>query len=431
MKIERGINQPSNKDKLRKGIVTVGTAAALLAGANNVEANEINLNQEKTTTESQELSSVNPSPESYNAQEKIVSPSFKRRKQARINNPLKSFLEDMQHSENISYQKLELKLSADYDDKLSILLGLEIKLLQLTEESQVYNELRKSHDEIKKQLDSKQKSIVRLQERRGEIQKDANNILQDENLKYIYERAPQLIVKLEDIRKNLINIVNTSDYLKKLQKEFNCNREEAKKHQEVRLNNLKSVTFFFRKSSMIDKDSNKGTESTSAYYSPEWHEICLPYNEEESKVLHFATHELLHSITVGEEGLSAKAKSLLNSSFQENTDYSSKYNEYLASSAERYVRLKLLELELDRLGIKKIGKKITKSGYKKMIDWYNEKKDNNNSYNQDLFHLLETINVKDEAQSRDNLNQLFQEIADNQDTYYHPGWNYDKSENVT
>jgi hypothetical protein len=425
-----------------KKILKTGLAIGLATSAETpVQAENFkSTDQKKEKTENAiELTATNPSPESYDASEKIKHiPRKEQYDQARKENPLNALLDDMQYSENVTLLKEEQAILNNYDEKLADLLRMEFELNKLEKSSSEYTELLAEYENKKKDLERIDETTDNLQLRRLEIQKDKHNVLSDSQLKHIYERAPQIIKQLEDIRENLISIVNSSQYLKKLQTEFNCDLKEAKEHQTVRLNNLKTVTIFFRNSSELSNPYGGGV-SSSAYYTSERHEVCLPYDKPEEELLHFATHELIHSITNGENGLSAKTKSLLQSNFKKSEKHSSEFNIYLSKTTERYVRLKMLEIELDRLGIKKVGKKISSQGYKKMMDWYEEQKiKTDNSSLRDNFQLLETTDGLDEDSGREKLNQLFQELADNQEDnssenksdYRHSGWDYNNPDNL-
>lgn len=448
---EEEISEEKNKDpetalgRIRKAqlgqkIIKLGAAATLLAGLNTpLKAETMSPDKEKEKKEMLE-NSINPSPESYDAYLKIKKiPRAEQKREERLNSPLNAFLEDMQYSESISLMTEEQSFAADYVEKLTESLKQEYQLSKLDKSSPGYLEALKVYETNKGKVEEIDKKVDDLQTRAIEIQEDKQNVLKDNRLKEIFEKAPDIISKVEAVRNDLIKTVSESQYLKKLQEEFNCSLKEAKEHQATRINNLKNVEITFKSSGEL-LNPYGGTISSSAYYNTKHHNICLPYDIPEEKIVHFAAHELIHSITMAEKGLSAKTKDLLNSSFKESEIQSSNFNEYLSRSSERYVRLKMLERELDDLGIKKMGEKITKKGYSRMMKWLKEQRNNeDNSYANDNFHLLETTKGLDDDEGTKEINNLFEKIASNDingdtekgETYSHSGWDYNNPNNVS
>lgn len=420
-----------------KKVLKTGIAVGLAASAESpVQAENFKSNDREADKIENvaELTDKNPTPESYDAFEKIKNiPRATEKIQKRLDDPMGELLEDMKYSElTVCYIKIaDLKkttkdLNEELDKMDSGLLSLDKNSPDYLKESEAFNEKYQKflnvHEEIKK-----------INKRVEEIQADKNNVLNDENLKSIFENSPEMLNKVEQVRKELIDIVSTKQYLNKLRSEFNCSLDEARRHQAVRINNLKTVAIGFRNS--IDLASNYfGNTPAAAIYFSDYHNINLPYNRSDEKITHFAFHELLHSLTNGDSGLSAKAVKKLGDNAANNKKYSGDINEYLMRPTERYVRLKMLELELNKLGIKKFGEKISKSGYKKMIQWLEESK-YDNDFSRDGVEFLETTKGLGDENGRQLINNIFEEIADNQEVdnqnnYKHPGWDYNNPENL-
>lgn len=423
---------------LGKKVLKAGLAIGLAAGAEApVQAENFkSFDKEKDKLENTaELTAENPSSESYDAFEKIKKDHYiKKEKEERLKNPLKSLLNDIKNSEivkcSIEIDNLWTK-NNEYDpNKL-------VKILTPDNRGTVeHEEALKTYLKMIEYQDSVSGEIKKLENKQNKLREGELDILAEDNLKAIYEKGPMIIESVENVRKKLFDVISSRQYLEKLQLEFNCSLDEAKKHQEVRFNNLKNVDIVF-KSSIELKTPTFFNNPAMARYNSNFHQIELPYDLSIDKISELAIHELIHSIVMGDKGLSVKAVSELNSSADKNEKYSQRLNNYFISPAERYVRLKMLELELDKLGIKKFGEKISKSGYKKMIQWLEESKDKTD-FSIDGVEFLETTKDLDDEKGLETLNNLFEEIADNQENdsikkdhdYRHPAWNYNNPDNL-
>ena len=419
--------------KVLKTGIAIGLAASAESPvqAENFKSNDNDPDKIESVTE---LKENNPTPESYDAFEKIKNvPRAKEKRQKRLDDPMGELLEDIRYSEPIvCFIKIE-NLKKDANNLNEELGEIDSKLSSLNKNSSEYlKELEVLKEKHQKFL-STNEEIKKINKRVEEIYANKNNFLGDENLKSIYENSTKILNETEQVRKELIDIVSTKNYLKKLQSEFNCSLDEAKRHQAVRINNLKTVLISFKNS--IELGSNYfGNTPAGAKYFPDYHEIYLPYNRSSEKINRFAFHELLHALTNGDNGLSAKAVKTLSYNASNNKNYDKSLNEYLLRPTERYVRLKMLELELDKLGIKKFGERISKSGYKKMIQWLEESK-YDTDFSADGVEFLETTKGLDNENGRQVINSIFEEIADNQEMdnqndYKHPGWDYNNPENL-
>jgi hypothetical protein len=140
-------------------------------------------------------------------------------------------------------------------------------------------------------------------------------------------------------------------------------------------------------------------------------------------------------MTLGNDGLSTKSKKILTDSFVGNKSIDENEHAYFKDPTERYVRLKILEIELDRLGIKKLGEKLTKEQFNKILEnsinkMTSKDQDDSMFLNKNAFDFLEFLNMEDGKNGGyELLKKMLDEIALNEseskgDTYSHDEWNY-------
>lgn len=213
--------------------------------------------------------------------------------------------------------------------------------------------------------------------------------------------APELFSAIESARQEVKQIIGSSGYLTKLQQEFGCSLTEAKKHQETRLTNLELTNYALTsRNEVIDiyqkefHDSSDFSQVVLAYASIRNNMIYFPYDYDfnacvradqdkyqfdvsKHNLHNVARHEFLHRATNSNQGLSPKATKLLEQSFLSNTgnqEINKLYNKYFSIPTERYVRLKILEINLAELGVKNIGEEFTHEHFDKMMELYKNKK---------------------------------------------------------
>ncbi|HPT08204.1 MAG TPA: hypothetical protein PLE28_00715 [bacterium] len=202
--------------------------------------------------------------------------------------------------------------------------------------------------------------------------------------------------QMVDSIKNEIKIhIESKEYLNKLTIELDSNVLEATVQQQIRLKNLANLKCNFVSLEALNSDSNVEMFS---YYLGGTVNIYLPYNSEDEEYLKAATyHEILHEVTLGEKNISKKTIQTLKESY---TTKNSNYG-YFFDPSERLVRKQVLDLEMEKLGIKKYGEKFTHEHYNQLIRLYN-----NNKLSQDADRLLETTKPE-------YFEKLMNEIAQN------------------
>lgn len=194
------------------------------------------------------------------------------------------------------------------------------------------------------------------------------------------DSAMAIFRQIEAARHDAILLMSSEKYLKKLQREYGCDRAEAKKHQQVRIANIEISNYQIM--TIAEIQSYRGELSYAIAYAVRGtNNILIAFDVQREKRPYFiqevAMHEFLHKSTDSRNGISARASSLLTSSFE---GYSlidainsweiartSRLNAYYSSDEERYVRFKALELDLYKYGLKDLGAPLTRRAYRKMM----------------------------------------------------------------
>jgi hypothetical protein len=415
-------------NKLAKTAMFAGT---LLSVENSLHAQNIRPTNEDAKMEISILDTdkrQNPTPDSYDVRE-LFNRSENNQKNIQ-NNP--EACRQMISSAIEASKMMTLTIERQNIDKK----WWEINQLTLELEKKLNSIPNKNSSEYKNTADSLKQKNVEL-ELIGEESKYKTTLLnkivsgessdlEAEKEKY-KKNAPELIKQVEAARENVIKIISSDDYLEKIQKEFNCRREEAEKHQKIRISNVRLANCTFKSKKELELSMG-----CAAAYNHN-HTLLLPYDESSEKISDLATHEFFHSSTIGNDGISLKAREILEKSFKNYSDYSKHTNDYLSNPTERYVRLKLLDMELDRLNIKKIGEKFTKKHYDKMMKIFNDNSINKeDSLDENAKELIKT--TIQSGSNYEDIKQLIDEIAMNQKNematpekggnYQYPGWDY-------
>jgi len=165
--------------------------------------------------------------------------------------------------------------------------------------------------------------------------------------------------------------IKSPEYLQKLMLEFGVSEDEAKQHQVVRLNNLLRGTYSF-----VDEkgeDPNFTEDRKTKTFITEI--ISDEYN---------AYHEILgHKSVAGNRGLPQRTRNLFIMAQKDEKEIARVFNwnnlsseerekmdRYIASPAEIYARKKVLDIEMENLGIKKYGEKFTPQTYDNLMEAY-------------------------------------------------------------
>jgi hypothetical protein len=235
------------------------------------------------------------------------------------------------------------------------------------------------------------------------------------------EEYNSIIKEYDQIFDKLLNHIASEDYLNKIVKEFDCSLEAGKKIQESRIDNLKLGKYSLHETANIfrweedDKTGEIFPNSAKAY---------LKYNDKDKEEV--ATHELAgHKATFGEYGMSKEAKGLFKEAVISEKDFLSTHSyqeqryKYLSDLTEIYARKKVLDLEMEKLNIKKYGEPFIKDKHLPVLMKLRDEKKLSDS----ALEFLEVIKPE-------YFEKIFNEIAENNNgNYYHSGWNYNEDNN--
>lgn len=236
------------------------------------------------------------------------------------------------------------------------------------------------------------------------------------------EKITDLILLAEQAKSDVINHIGSPEYLKKLAKEMNISEHDAKEQQQTRLKNLQNVSYDFKNSGLIFQLTRKtSSEGAIAFHMSENNGIYLPYNidlknEKEKRDFYaIIQHEMLHGLIPSDEMISPKANNLLTESFD--SSLVKKGDNYFTPS-ELIVRKQVLDLEMEKLGIKKYGEEFTNEHYQKLLSLADENKLSSNALELIIF-------IKS-----NNFLKVMNELAENNNkNYYHSNWNYSEINN--
>lgn len=195
-----------------------------------------------------------------------------------------------------------------------------------------------------------------------------------EYIEPLKEKASQ---KSEGIRMELLKHIASHEYLKKLEVEFNGNVSKAKKAQKERVDNLKSVKItIISHGSLVKRymtEYKKSDENVGGFYDSEKHEIVIPIVDDIGAALHELLHASVRRLNSDNSNLH-KLYILSAESYKHDPDDALRDGRYYSNPYERLARKQVLDLELERLGIKKYGERFTDTHYEKMMKLYKREK---------------------------------------------------------
>ena len=301
------------------------------------------------------------------------------------------------------------------------------KLFLSSTESEIsdgYSKFRNKKDSarIKKEVDENMKSVsLQVEEVKGKISESEKKNAKDKII--------SILSLVEGAKIELLKHIGSDEYLNKLSKEMNISKEAAKEHQKVRINNIKNLTCDLKSSHEIFFNQ-KGGVPAYAYY--DWNnKIVLPYNidlnnkKEKDFFYEAILHEILHESTQYEKGMSIKSQNYLKKSFKPKDFTEEKdFVEYYSSLGELIVRKQILDLEMEKLDIKKYSERFTYEHYQKLL-----KLKINNKLSPNAVQFIEHIKPEKFIKI---MNELAEEKNDQNNDgkiYYHPGWDYGDQEN--
>jgi len=430
-------------NSLSHKLIKAGTAATLFLGVENgIKAENKNNDLKDTkieTVNNLKIENNNPTPESYDARHIVKDVETRLKNIDNYKESSAVLVADGIKKSNKEYSEFIINYASEKLTKIleeTQTLKNKISELDSKKDSSLY---QKISEELQNNQDRLEIWNKFKKEKENEIKeiKETPEFKFSQNDLNVIKNSPALINAFESAKNEIISILSSQNYLKKLAIEFNCDIKEAKLHQATRINNVRLASCEFLSRSFLF-----GVTSSQAYYSPTLHQISLPYDVDLKKITDLAIHELLHSATLSSKGLSVNAKHLLSEeSFKSGFEYEKGENDYFSNPTERYVRIKILDIELDRLGIKKLGENMTKDQYHKMLEVYmnqiSGKIKGKDGFNDNAMQFIDFTKDGDNKEGGYEIyKKLFNEIALNQggenkekEIYKHGAWSYGDKEN--
>ncbi|MFZ2986349.1 MAG: hypothetical protein WA083_06540, partial [Candidatus Moraniibacteriota bacterium] len=223
---------------------------------------------------------------------------------------------------------------------------------------------------------------------------------------------------LERVLNELGEHINSEEYLNKLRIELDGNLKEARRAQKRRIIYLNCIKVSFLDNGEIKREFIRGNLNQSKWM-PEWlaleielfksnfevggfynidkHKITLPVDRKDDVA---GIHEFFHASTRGDYDVSDSAKEILSNAYKRTGN--EKTDAYLSTITEMLVRKQKLDLEMERLGIKKYGEKFTKEHYEKIVEHYKK-----GDFSFDVNDFIETTKPE-------YFEKIFNEIAENE-----------------
>lgn len=254
--------------------------------------------------------------------------------------------------------------------------SLKDKTELLQQISSAYEEASESSEQILNHMNRNnysEEQIINIENELKERINNYNDIVS--NPEKFYEK---LLKEISNIRENLITHFSSPEFLNKLQQRLNI--EDARKKQQEIINNLSSVKIIITTLSHIrELTENEG----NACYDLNEHAIYVSFIGFNDEII---GHELIHGAYRITEALSDDDIKILHKLYKRNRKVDNKYQR---NPAERITRKKLLDFELDRLGVKKYDEKFTEEHYNKLLELKNK-----NNLSRTANDILNTITKK-------------------------------------
>lgn len=415
-------------------IIKTGTAAAIFLGVeNNLQAQ--NKNKDKNDIKIENINSINlennnPTPESYDVRNIFANYEERLNEIEKYKENSATLISNGIIESNKLYQEFKINyISGKQIEKSNEIQFLKDSINKVGSDAYKIKELLTKIEKENKILEFIEKSKTKEEFNLKKLNEEVSHTFSEEE-KNIIKNSPEIVGAFEEAKNKVINVIKSDIYLHKLAKEFKCSNEEARHHQDVRINNVRLI-----KSKFWSKDNLQGETSSKAYYLSSEHSICLPYDLDINEIEESAEHELWHGATFGLKGISVDSKNLLSEkSYNYKSDYTKDENEYYKNSTERYPRFKILDEDLETLGIKQKGKKMTQDQFNKMMEVYNDQLLNKDMKGR-IFRkgaidfIMFTIEGSATETGYEIWNKLFNEIAVSDSskenkTYQHDAWDY-------
>lgn len=188
--------------------------------------------------------------------------------------------------------------------------------------------------------------------------------------------------------------IESNDYLNRLTIEFNGDKSEAEKEQQRRINSLRTDYL------LEDlEEIQKKVKNAIGFYDYSRSHLPIVNKKGIENDTRVGTHEFAHQITGGKFFMSEYAIDLYKKAFDSTKTSKEKIlrdnineEEYLGNPTELDARKKVLEMDMEKLGIKNYGEEFTDEHYKKLIKLKKEGKLSNDAY--DFLRVIKPEYIK-------------------------------------
>ncbi len=211
---------------------------------------------------------------------------------------------------------------------------------------------------LNKKIEKRLEDIEYCQQIIREYSDAKEKLLSELNIEYKTARA-----NYEDQRAWLNKMMDSKAYLEKLNNEFK-NKNEPIVKAEIKIRELRKKLLNREYEIHIGNQVNDSTIGQSSVLRG----VELPSNPRD-EYKNAGIHEFTHQSTWGNILMSEKAKGLYVESFDEThlSEAEKKMVRYYKNATERDARKKVLEYDMENLGIKKYGEKFTNEHYLKLL----------------------------------------------------------------
>lgn len=252
-------------------------------------------------------------------------------------------------------------------------------------------QLAKQHDKITDATD-----ISALPEDAQEYyqQMDARRLRYQEIIANPTAYLEWAVARTNQRREEIMSHFQSPVFLEKLQAEWDCSFVEVQERRQRLIENLASVNVVYVSPEQFSKQYG---EDVAGIYISNTHTIKFPldqfFDDETSETTcapNLEEHELFHAAYLGEDEISSNFSRESDRSFRYYKNNDAEHGDYLKKASERLVRKKILDLELERLNIKKYGETFTNEHYKQLFKMYED-----GLLDSNLEEIIQTTTPKD------------------------------------
>jgi hypothetical protein len=249
--------------------------------------------------------------------------------------------------------------------------------------------------------------------------------------------ASQKQKKLDIIREakmRQLNFMNGKGYLKRLQREYNTDTKTAQSIQKRRMERVLNIPIYLNNKQEYDKgvqtaNANSGSLDTTGGYFTKTDKNDIPFehyikvlttNESRNELVRTSIHELAHASTIGDFGMSKRARQILQDSIVSDEQLDKNLSEmfptytvqelkdmksYAKQLTELSVRVNEMRMDMIEAGIVREDEDMTPELFKKINDI---KKDKRLHFSTNVEFFLRVIKSDD----YDTMKDIWDNIAD-------------------